>query len=381
MNFEFSEEQALLQRSIEALYAAEYRLEKRRSLSADNRGHNPLIWARYAEMGLLGLPFSEEYGGFSGGPIETMIVMQAIGARLALEPFLSTVVVAGGFLRKGGSRKQRDIHIPEIIAGNRIFAFACTEPDSRYDLFDVSTRAQRFGDTWRLNGKKVVVLHAGSADTIIVTARVKGDRRDRNGVGVFLVPTTSRGVRFSRYRSHDGRWAASVSLEGVEISSDNVIGDASNAITLIEDVVDDARFALCAEALGAMDKAFELTIDYLKTRQQFGRTIGSFQAIQHRCADMFIELEQARSITYMAAMASSYADLERRSATISAAKGRVGQAAQMIGSNAVQLHGAIGITMEHPIGHYFKRLTTIDMQFGDTEFHIRRVAQLGSHLI
>jgi pimeloyl-CoA dehydrogenase small subunit len=377
MDFDLSEEQRLLKESVDGLLADAYDFEARKKYMAEQGGWSRAMWGRLAEQGLLGLPFSEEDGGFGAGGVETMIVMEAMGRALVLEPYLATVVIGGGFLRHGGSAAQKAAHIPGIIDGSKTFGFAQLEKQSRYDLFDIATSAKKKGDGWVIDGEKFVVLNGDSADTLIVTARTKGSQRDKTGIGVFLVPADAEGVTRKGYPTQDGLHAADVTFTGVEVGADSAIGDPENGLPLIERVVDEARIALCAEAVGLMDESLKTTVEYIKTRKQFGVPIGSFQALQHRAADMFVALEQARSMSMFATMAAEFDDAKERSTAIAAAKVQIGKSGKFVGQQSIQLHGGIGMTMEAKIGHYFKRLTMIETSFGDTDYHQRRVAEAG----
>jgi len=306
-----------------------------------------------------------------------MIVMEALGKALLLEPYLATVVIGGGFLRYGGSAAQKAALIPSIIDGSKTLAFAQLERNSRYDLGDVSTSAKKKGEGWVIDGEKFVVVNGENADTLIVTARTSGAQRDKTGIGVFLVPKSEKGVAKKTYPTQDGLHAADITFTGVEVGSDAVIGDPENALPLIERVVDEARTAMCAEAVGAMEESLKTTVEYLKTRKQFGVAIGSFQSLQHRAADMFVALEQARSMSMFATMASDFTDPIERAKAVAAAKVQVGKSGKFVGQQSVQLHGGIGMTMEAKIGHYFKRLTMIENAFGDTDYHLRRVSEGG----
>lgn len=377
MDFDLSEEQRLLKDSIDGLLTDSYDFEQRKKYAQEKGGWSKAVWDKLAEQGLLGLPFSEQDGGFGGGPVETMIVMEALGRALVLEPYLATVVLGGGFLRHGGSAAQKEKYIPSIVDGSKTLAFAQLETDSRYDLADVTTTAKKKGSGWVIDGEKFVVLNGASADTLIVTARTKGNRTDRNGIGLFLVPADAKGVSIKGYPTQDSQHAADITFSGVEVGADAAIGDPENALPLIERVVDEARIAMCAEAVGAMDESLKTTVEYMKTRKQFGVAIGTFQTLQHRAADMFVFLEQARSMAMLAAMATDLADGERAK-TVAAAKVQVGKSAKFVGQQSIQLHGGIGMTMEAKIGHYFKRLTMIENTFGDTDYHLRRVSEQGS---
>jgi pimeloyl-CoA dehydrogenase small subunit len=377
MDFDLSEEQRLLKESVDGLLKTSYDFDQRKKYAAEKGGWSRSVWNKLAEQGLLGLPFSEDDGGFGAGAVETMIVMEALGRALVLEPYLATVVLAGGFLRRGGSAAQKAAHLPGIIDGSKTFAFAQLEKNSRYDLGDVSAKVKKTGAMWVLDGEKFVVLNGENADTFVVTARSKGERRDRDGIGVFLVPANSKGISIRSYPTQDGLHAADVSFRGVVIDADAAIGDPENGLPLIEQVVDDARAALCAEAVGAMDESLKSTVEYLKTRTQFGVPIGSFQVLQHRAADMFVAVEQARSMAMFATMAADFEDPKQRANAIAAAKVQVGKSLKFVGEQAIQLHGGVGMTMEYKIGHYFKRLTMIENTFGDSGYHLTRVSDAG----
>ena len=377
MDFDLSEEQRLLKESVDGLLTDAYDFDSRKKYMMEKGGWSRAIWARLAEQGLLGLPFSEADGGFGAGAVETMIVMEALGRALVLEPYLATVVIGGGFLRHGGSAAQKEAQIPGIIDGSKTLAFAQLEKNSRYDLNDVVTSAKSKGDGWVIDGEKFVVINGENADTLIVTARTRGARHDRSGIGAFLVPADAKGVSKKGYPTQDGLHAADITFTGVEVGSDAAIGDPENALPLIERVVDEARAAVCAEAVGAMDESLKATVEYLKTRKQFGVAIGSFQSLQHRAADMFVALEQARSMSMFATMACDFGDAKERATAVAAAKVQIGKSGKFVGQQSIQLHGGIGMTMEAKIGHYFKRLTMIENTFGDTEYHLRRVTANG----
>ncbi|MBR1222129.1 pimeloyl-CoA dehydrogenase small subunit [Bradyrhizobium sp. U87765 SZCCT0131] len=380
MDFDLSEEQRLLKDSVDGLLSSSYDFEQRKKYGADKGGWSRAMWGKLAEQGLLGLPFSEEDGGFGAGPVETMIVMEALGKALVLEPYLATVVLGGGFLRHGGSAAQKAAYLPSIIDGSKTLAFAQLEKNSRYDLGDVTTTAKKSGAGYVIDGEKFVVIHGDTADTLIVSARTKGGRHDRAGIGVFLVPANAKGVSIKGYPTQDGLRAADITFSGVEVGADAVIGDAENGLPLIEQVVDDARIALCAEAVGAMEESLKTTVEYLKTRNQFGVAIGTFQSLQHRASDMFVALEQARSMSYFATMAGTYTDPRERATAVASAKVQIGRSARFVGQQAIQLHGGVGMTMEFKIGHYFKRLTMIESLFGDADYHLRRVSDQGGLL-
>lgn len=377
MDFDLSEEQQLLKDSVTRLMADRYDFDRRKDYAKTPEGFSVDLWRQYAELGLLGLSFDEAHGGIGDDGVGTMIVMQALGSALALEPYLATVVLGGGLVRHGGSAKQRDDILPCIADGSLRLAFAQAERQSRYNLADVKTTAKTSGDAWVLDGEKSLVLHGDSADQLVVAARTSGAQRERNGISLFLVDAKAAGVSRRGYPTQDGQRAAEISFAQVALPRDALIGKADAALPVIERVVDEACTALCAEAVGAMEAMHALTVEYLKTRKQFGVTIGSFQALQHRAVDMFVALEQARSMAMLAAMTAQEADPAARSKIISAAKVQIGRSGKFVGEQAIQLHGGVGMTMELKVGHYFKRVTMIDTLFGDADHHLSRFADAG----
>jgi pimeloyl-CoA dehydrogenase small subunit len=377
MDFAFNDEQRLLKDSVERLMADRYGFEARQRFMKEPAGWSRELWRSYAELGLLGLPFEEEHGGIGGGPVETMIVMEACGRALALEPLLATVVLGGGLLRLGADAAMRAALMPRIAAGEVMLAFAHAERQSRYDLADVATTARRDGTHYVLDGAKSLVIHGDCADKLIVSARLAGERRDRDGIGLFVVDADAAGVSRRAYPTVDGLRAAEIVLSGVRVGADGVIGEPGKAFPLIAKVVDGAIAALAAEAVGAMAAMHEITVEYLKTRKQFGVPIGNFQVLQHRAAEMLIALEQARSMALLATMMADEPDATERRKAISAAKVQIGRSGRFVGQQAIQLHGGIGMTMEYKVGHYFKRLTTIDAMFGDADHHLAELARLG----
>ncbi len=377
MDFDLSEEQRLLKDSVDRLMADRYGFENRQRYAKEPEGWSRELWSAYAELGLLALPFDEAQGGFGGGPVETMTIMEAFGRSAALEPYLATVILGGGLLQHGGSEEQKTAYLPQVATGDLRLAFAHTERQSRYDLFDVGSTGRPDGGSFILDGRKSVVLHGDSASKILVTARVAGSRRDRDGIGLFLVDANAPGLSRRGYPTQDGQRAAEVTLEGVRVDVDNVIGDPEGAFPVIERVTDVAIAALAAEAIGAMDEMLKLTVDYLKTRRQFDTTIGSFQVLQHRSSEMFIALEQGRSMAMFAAMMAQDENAQERRKAISAAKVQIGRSGRFVGQQAVQLHGGVGMTMEYKVGHLFKRVTMIDTLFGDADHHLSRLAEAG----
>jgi alkylation response protein AidB-like acyl-CoA dehydrogenase len=290
------------------------------------------------------------------------------------------MVLGGGLLRHGGNDGLRSDFAPKLVAGELLMAFAHTERQSRYDLHDVASTARRDGSAWVLDGRKGMVLHGDSADKLVVTARTGGERRDRSGIGVFVVDAGAQGVTRRGYRTVDGQRAAEVELSGVRVEPGAVLGDPADGLPLVDRVVDEAIAALAAEAVGAMEVVHTMTLDYMKTRQQFGRPIGSFQALQHRAADMQVQLEQARSMAYYAAMSAEEPDAAERRKAMSAVKVQIGRSARFVGQQSIQLHGGIAVTMEYAAGHYFKRLTVNDATFGDADHHVRMLTEAGGAL-
>jgi pimeloyl-CoA dehydrogenase small subunit len=378
MDFDLTEEQSILKDSLDRLLAAGYSFEQRKRAMASPEGWSAEMWRSYAEMGLMALPFAEEDGGIGGGPVETMIVMEALGRVLALEPYFPTVVLGGGFLRLGGNSAQKAELVPGIVEGSRKLAFAQAERHSRYDLHHVETTARRDGSGYVLSGAKGVVLHGDSADMLVVTARTAGGIRDEGGIGVFLVDASAAGVSRQGYAMQDGLRAAEILLDGVKVGADAVLGDPEGGLPLVRRVVDQAIAALAAEAVGVMMAMNALTLDYIKVRKQFGVPIGMFQALQHKAVDIYVALEQARSITLYATMMADSADPAERARAMHAAKVEIGRGGRLAGENAIQLHGGVGMTMEYAIGHYFKRMTMIDLTFGDHDHHLRALGEAGS---
>jgi len=371
VDFNFTEEQEMVRDGLSRLVREQYDWETRRAAIESDDGRSPQIWAQLAELGILGMPFSEEDGGFGGGAVDAMIVMEEFGKGLVVEPFVPTVVCAGGFLKHAGTPAQKEEHLSAIISGERIFAYAYAEPRGRYDYADLETTAKKDGDAYVLNGHKAVVIAAPWASHLIVTARTSGERRDRDGISVFIVDKSSAGVSTRDYETVDGRRASEVYFENVSVPADNLIGEEGAALPLIEKIADEAIAAQCAEACGAMKVAHAQTVEYSRQRKQFGVPIGKFQVLQHRMADMYTSYEQAVSLSYLATLKIDVDEKERKR-TISTAKVGIGQAARLIGQESIQIHGGNGVTDEYAIGHYFKRLTIFESEFGNTDHHMKR---------
>ena len=379
MDFDLTSDQRLLKDSIEKLLTPHYGdFAKRKSYQIQPNGFDPAIWQEYAEAGILGLPFPEAQGGFGGGAIESMIVMEALGTSLALEPYLTSTLLCGDILQHSGNEALIAETLPALAEGHKILALAQTEPGSRYDLHDVGLTARQDGTDYLLEGEKSVVLGGGAADAFIVSARTSGNRRDPHGITLFLVDAKTPGISRRAYPTQDGSWAAEISFAQARVPATHILGTLGEGLPLLTHGVDTAIAGLCAEAVGAMDALIKLTADYLKTRKQFGVAIGSFQALQHRTVDMLVMLEQARSMAIYAALSAAEPDPAARHAAIAAAKVQIGRSARFIGQQAIQLHGGIGMTMEYQSGHYFKRLTMIEQQFGDADHHLRNLAASGA---
>ncbi|WP_353142180.1 acyl-CoA dehydrogenase [Paracoccus sp. (in: a-proteobacteria)] len=375
MDFDFSSEQAQLKESVERFVAASYgSLENREAMRKLPGGFDNRIWEGYAELGLLGMPFAEEDGGFGGGPVETMIAMEAIGRNLALEPYLSTGVLAATAIRLGADAAQKEQLIPAIAEGTLRISLAWQEPQARYDLANVTTTARPQGDAYILNGRKDLVLNGDTAGMLILSARTAGKPCEPDGITLFLVPADAQGVMISGYGSQDGGRLADVVLNDVVAQP---LGPVGGGHAILERVIEAGIAAVAAEAVGSMEALHALTVDYLKTRKQFGVAISTFQTLQHKAVDMLLMLEQARSMAYYATMMVEAEDAEERRAALSAVKVQINRSARFIGQTAVQLHGGIGMTMEYIGAHHFKRLAVIETQFGDTAFHLARVTKAG----
>ncbi len=380
MDFDFTEEQQIIKGAVERLVEDHYgEFERRKIYQKEPGGFARSIWRDFAAIGLTGLPFDESMGGAGGGPVETMIVMEAIGRGLCLEPFLPTVVLAGTALRLAANEGQREAIIGPIIRGEMIVSLAYNERQGRYDLFDVATSARPIDGGHVINGQKSVVMHGESADKFIVSTRTAGERRDKGGITLFIVDAKAEGLEVHGYESQDGQRVAELTFNDVPVAGDAVLGEPGEGLALLEAVIDHGIAAVAAEAVGAMDALHGLTLEYLKTRNQFGVPIGSFQVLQHAAVDMMVALEQARSMAMFAAMMVD-APPEERTRAMSAAKVQINRSARQVGQQAVQLHGGIGMTFEYKGAHYFKRLTVIEALFGDADYHLDRLGKAGGLL-
>ena len=375
MDFNFTEEQSMLRDTLGSFLQDKYSFDTRQASVKSASGWRADYWKAFAEeLGILGAPFSEELGGLGGGAIENMIVMEECGKALVIEPYLGTVVIGGGFLKHSGHANASDL-IAGIIAGEVITAFAYAEPQGRYNLADLKTTAKKDGSGYVLNGHKAVVIGAPWATHLVVTARTSGGQREAMGISVFLVDKKAAGIVTRDYPTVDGQRASEVYFENVSIPADALIGVEGAGLPLIEKVVDEAIAATCAESVGVLRKLHEGTLDYARQRKQFGTAIANFQVLQHRMVDMFINVEQSLSMTYMATLKLDESDHERAKA-VSAAKVQIGRSNKFVGQAAIQIHGGMGMTDELAIGHYFKRATMIEGQFGSVDHHLRRYEHL-----
>ncbi len=374
MDFSFSEEQTLLRNSVQGFLAGAYDFEARRKTIKSELGYRPEIWKKFAELGLLALPFEEKYGGLGkNAAVETMIVMEEFGRALVVEPYLASVVLAGGLLRQAANPQQKDALIPPLAKGEAVWAFGFAEPNSRFDLAWVETTAKKSGGNYVISGQKAAVAAAPWADKLLFTARSSGKPGEPEGLSLFAADAKAKGIEMRDYPSVDGGRAAEVVLDGLELPPEALIGPEGGALPLVQQAADHTIAALCAEAVGCIKALNSATTEYCKTRKQFGVPISSFQVLQHRMVDMFIAGEEAVSMTYMLTLQLG---TEERAKAAAAAKAKIGQAGRFVGQQAVQLHGGMGTTEELNVGHHLKRLTVIDAMFGNTDYHLRRYGAL-----
>ena len=368
MNFDFTEEQIMLRDSVARFIQDDYDFDTRQRIAGSDEGMSRDNWQTFAQLGWLSIPFAEEHGGFGGNAVDVMLMMEQLGKGLVLEPYLATVLLFGGLLQKGGSAEQQANHIPKIIDGSCLGALAYLERQSRFELADVKTTALADGDSFSLNGEKVVVFNGVNADHVIVSARTSGEQSDEQGISLFLLATDAPGVEKLGYRMMDGQVVANLVFNNVQVPAANRVGALGEAYPLIEAVALEANLALAAEAVGIMEQLNSKTVEYTKTRQQFGVAIGSFQALQHRMVDTFMAHEQTKSLLYRAVCAIT--DTEEDATTaIHALKVMVDRAGKQVFGEAIQLHGGMGITDELDIGHYAKRLMMINTTFGNGDHH------------
>ena len=375
MDFSFNEEQTMIRNQVAQFIKRDYDWDKRQSFVLTELGFSKDSWSTFAELGWLGISISEESGGFGGSAVETMILMEEFGKGLVVEPYLETVVLCANLIDSCGNDKQKKEVLEKVIAGNLYLALAFVEPQSRFNLSDVTTEAIQKGDSYILNGFKSVVMNGPSADMLIVSARTSENQNDEKGISLFLIDSKSSGISKRDYPTVDGRRASEITLENVKINSKCLLGQKDNGFINLDNAIDIATLAICAEAVGAMEVLYKTTVEYTKTRKQFGQAIGKFQVLQHRMVDMFMEYEQSKSLLYMATIKNVEKSADSKK-SISGLKYQIGKASKFIGQQSIQLHGGMGVTDELNVGHFFKRLTTIKTIFGDTDYHLRRYSRL-----
>ena len=369
MNFELSEEQKMIQQSVERFVQENYDLPKRVEISSKDPGYSKDYWGSMAELGWLGLPFNEEDGGFGGNQIDTLVIMEQFGKGLVLEPFLANVVLGGGAIQMGGSEELKKEILPSLIEGTKQVTLAYAEQQSRFDLEDVATSARLDGDKYIINGQKSMVLNAESADHLVIVTRTSGGQVDEEGITLFLVDSDTKGLEKLNFPTVDGLRASEITLKNVEVGTERIIGDIDKGFEILKAVSNNGILALCAEAVGAMEILYKDTVEYTQQREQFDHPLSDFQVLQHRMVDMFMEYEQCKSLLFRATM-ETIQDPEMAQKTIHALKHLIGKSGIFVGENAVQLHGGMGVTEELRIGHFFKRLLVIDSQFGNADFHL-----------
>lgn len=371
MNFELSEEQRMIQQSVERFVDDNYDLNSRVDLSSKSPGFSTKNWHSMAELGWLGLPFEEEDGGFGGNQIDVLVVMEQFGRGLVLEPYLASIVMGGGALKRGGTDALKSEILPQVIEGTLQLAFAYAEEQSRFDLDDVMTSARKEGENFVLNGQKSMVQNAETADKIVISARTSSGQVSPQGITLFLIDADAEGLSRDNFPTVDGLRASEITLENVSVGPDRILGEVDQGFSILQSVANDAMLALSAEAVGAMEVLYKDTVDYTQQREQFDHPLSEFQVLQHRMVDMFMEYEQCKSLLYRATM-ETIQDPEAAQKTIHALMHLIGKSGMFIGENAVQLHGGMGMTEELRIGHYFKRLLVIDATFGNADYHLQK---------
>lgn len=376
MDFSITEEQSLLQDSVAKFIDNDYDFEKRMKHSESELGYSAEDWQEFANLGWTAVPFPEEDGGLDGGPVELMLIMEQFGRGLVVEPYLASIVLAGGALRRTADDAQKADWLMPLIEGSKTGALAYLEPQSRYRLADVALSAKKDGDDYVLNGEKGVVLNGATADVLVVSARTSGEQQDEDGISLFVLAADSEGVKRRGYATVDGQKGAEIGFEDVRVPAAQLLGEEGKALPVIESVIQEATLAVCAEAVGIMEKLNHKTLEYTKSRVQFGVPIAAFQALQHRMVEMFMLYEQTKSLLLWAVMAQESEDAEEARRAVSAIKYEVGTAGRKIGEEAVQLHGGMGVTWELDVAHYFKRLTVINTLFGNADYHVERYAGL-----
>ena len=376
MDFSFSDEQTLLQESVSRFITNDYGFESRQKHSRSDAGYSLENWQTFAELGWLGVPFSENHGGFGGGAVETMLMMEEFGKGLVVEPYLATVVACGSALNGFGSEDQKSSFIPEIIDGSKLWALAFAEPQGRFNLADLTTTATASNGSYLPSGHKSVVINGPNANFFIVSVRTSGEQRDETGVSLFIIPSDAKGLSRRDYPTVDGQRASELILDNVELDEASRLGEEGQGLNILQQAIDFATLAIGSEAVGCMEVLYKDTVQYCKNREQFGQPIGKFQVLQHRMVDMFMEHEQSKSLMFMAAMRWDEGYGAEAQKAVSAFKVQVGKSGKFVGQSAVQLHGGMGMTDELNIGHYFKRLTIIDTMFGNVDHHLKRFGSL-----
>ena len=375
MNFELSEEQTLLENMVTSFVRDDYNWEIRESIVKTEEGWKPENWAKFAELGLLSVPFSEDHGGLGGSAVDSMVVMEQFGKGLVVEPFMPSILLSGNLISKLASEDQANEIIPKIIEGESRYVFAYAEPQSRFDLNDVKTSATKDGDGYVLNGFKSVVFGASMATNVIIAARTSGDQRSKDGITLFMADIKTDGITLQTYPTIDEYRASEIVIENLKVTNGMILGEVNKAYETIEEVIDLATISACSEALGVLQILKDSTIDYCKQRKQFGQSISKNQVIQHKLVDMMIEYEQAKSILY-AAVTGNLTNPDDRRKVVSAAKARVGQSIKYIGETAIQLHGGMGMVDEYLVSHYFKRATMLGVLFGNEDYHMKRFSDI-----
>ena len=377
MDFSNTEEQQMLQESVQKFVQKSYDFDTRNKIMATEKGYSEENWSLFAELGWLTVPFAEDDGGFGGSALDLTVMMEEFGKAMLVEPFVATAILSGGLISEQGSAQQKADILPKLMEGKLQLACAYAEPGSRFNLANVKTAATVDGDSIVLNGSKTAVLNGSNAETLLVVARESGDATDRDGVSVFMVDAASAGITVTSFANVDGKKSSEISFKDVSVPGSARLGEAGSALAALELVVDRATVAVSAEAVGAMEALLTKTVEYSKTRKQFGTAIGTFQALQHRMADMFIECQLARSIVIMAAMKLDGSEgAAEKAKAVSAAKSRIGKAIRKVSQEAIQIHGGIGMTEELDVGHLFKLVTAAEIMFGNTDFHTERFASL-----
>ena len=375
MDFNFNEEQTLIQGQVAQFIQRDYEWEKRQNLVSSDLGFSEENWKTFAELGWLGISLSEESGGFGGTVLESMIIMEEFGKGLVVEPFLETIILCSGLIDSCGTEEQKGEILGQVIVGDMHLALGFTEPQSRFNLADVTTEATLKDGQYIVNGFKSVVMNGPNAKKLIISTRTTGKQTDKDGITLLVVDANQDGVSLRNYPTVDGRRASELTLENVSVPSSCLLGSEGQGFQLLEDAIDNATLGICAEAVGAMEVLYKTTVEYTKTREQFGQPIGKFQVLQHRMVDMFMEYEQSKSLLYMATIKNAEGSKDAKK-SISGLKYQVGKSAKFIGQQSVQLHGGMGVTDELNVGHFFKRLTTIISIFGNTDYHLKRYSQL-----